>query len=177
MAVVISSTKSRVPWDSFLANSKIPQGQTDEVLTWISKVNQKVNIVRSTKYRDYRKEVLLENSRKSAREFLKSKQEERRQRWRLLKKAISQEENKATTNIKDNFEHICGYCSVRASPVPGQCCFNKKLYSESGTAAHYKVLQDDESRKVDEFLASLPSRSQKRSAEEDRSYARKRCKA
>jgi len=175
MAFVISSTESRVPWDKFLANSKVPQGQTDEVLTWISKVNQKVNIVRSTKYRDYRKEVLLENSRKSAREFLKSKQVERRQKWRLLKKAISQEE--VTTNINYNIAHICVLCSGRASPVPGQCCYNKNLDSESGTAADNKFSQDEESRKVDDFLASLPSRSQKRSTEEDRSNARKRCKA
>ena len=33
--------KSPPPMDSWLAHSKVPQGQTDELLTWLSKVQQK----------------------------------------------------------------------------------------------------------------------------------------
>ena len=55
------------PWDSFLANSKVPQGHTDELLTWLSKVNQKQLRIRGQRGdRDLRKEAMLEAARLSA---------------------------------------------------------------------------------------------------------------
>jgi len=70
------------PWDSFLANSKVPQGQTDELLTWLSKVNQKQLMMRGQRGdRDLRKEAMLEAARLSAQAELERKQRERRNRW------------------------------------------------------------------------------------------------
>merc|ERR1719450_1464933 len=72
----ILARKSK-PWDSFLANSKVPQGQTDELLTWLSKVNQKKQTVRCRRDRDLRLEAMLEAARVSAQAELERKQKER----------------------------------------------------------------------------------------------------
>ena len=78
------------PWDSFLANSKVPQGQTDELLTWLSKVNQKQLRIRGQRGdRDLRKEAMLEAARLSAQAELERKQRERRARW-LQHQALAQ---------------------------------------------------------------------------------------
>ena len=61
------------PMDSWLAHSKVPQGQTDELLTWLSKVQQKKATIRSTRARDFRKEALLEAARVSAQAELEKK--------------------------------------------------------------------------------------------------------
>merc|ERR1711962_1703753 len=76
------------PMDSWLAHSKVPQGQTDELLTWLSKVQQKKATIRSTRARDFRKEALLEAARVSAQTELEKKQRERLQRWREVRPTV-----------------------------------------------------------------------------------------
>ena len=49
-----------------MAKSKVPQGQTDELLTWISKVNQKRRIVNKEKEKDLRKVAILESVKRTA---------------------------------------------------------------------------------------------------------------
>merc|ERR1719330_767755 len=80
--------KSPPPMDSWLAHSKVPQGQTDELLTWLSKVQQKKATIRSTRARDLRKEALLEAARVSAQSELEKKQRERLQRWREVRPTV-----------------------------------------------------------------------------------------
>merc|ERR1712211_173882 len=64
------------------------QGQTDELLTWLSKVQQKKATIRTTRARDFRKEALLEAARVSAQTELEKKQRERLQRWREVRPTI-----------------------------------------------------------------------------------------
>ena len=179
MALVANSVNN-VPWDRFLANSKIPQGQTDEVLTWIMKVNQKKNAARSVKYRDYRKEAMLENSRRSAREFLQAKQNERKQKWKLLKSSIAADVKKEAPKEESICDcHVCFLCIRHDGEMSGKC-YCSVIFNPKSMVVELPVLKlahDEESRKVDDFLASLPSRPSKRSAEEEKIYSRKRCKA
>merc|ERR1719383_330384 len=84
-----ASQEVTVPWDRFLSKSKIPQGPTDELLTWLHKINLKKNALKSSKARDLRKDALLETSRKAAQTFLQSKQLERLKKWTAFKSSLS----------------------------------------------------------------------------------------
>merc|ERR1712077_50562 len=77
------------PWDSFLARSSVPQGQTDELLTWLSKVQQKKYAVRGRRDRDLRKEAMLEHARLAAQAELERKQRERLARWRNVMTSLT----------------------------------------------------------------------------------------
>ena len=106
------------PWDSFLANSKVPQGQTDELLTWLSKVNQKKQSIRTTRHRDLRKEAMLESARLAAQAQLEMKQRERMQKWRTVMTTISPP---APTEVD---ETLCDCdCGEREESSPN--CTNK----------------------------------------------------
>lgn len=170
---------SAVPWDRFLANSKIPQGETDELLTWISKVNQKKNAARCKRKRDFRKDALLESARIAAQNALQSKQKERLEKWRQVKQSLRIVEERDESLCDCDSCFLCQrhkpkmfgkcYCNVIFSPRPIFMDFN---------SSDNHPQEDEDSKNVDNFLASLSSREvMKRKAEEDRTLARKRCKA
>eukprot|EP00088_Acartia_fossae_P009416 TRINITY_DN14559_c0_g1_i1.p1 TRINITY_DN14559_c0_g1~~TRINITY_DN14559_c0_g1_i1.p1 ORF type:complete len:173 (+),score=3.71 TRINITY_DN14559_c0_g1_i1:114-632(+) len=168
---------SEIPWDRFLAKSKIPQGHTDELLTWISKVNQKRNFAKSGKLRDYRKEAMLENALISARNSLQIKQQERRQRWANLKLSLEAESN--SQDLCDC--EACFLCTRHKAQTRGNCycniLFNPCLTSTELIGAESACEKDEDSQNVDIFLASLSSNKSKRKADFDYSITRKRCKA
>eukprot|EP00088_Acartia_fossae_P070620 TRINITY_DN9522_c0_g1_i1.p1 TRINITY_DN9522_c0_g1~~TRINITY_DN9522_c0_g1_i1.p1 ORF type:complete len:244 (-),score=36.97 TRINITY_DN9522_c0_g1_i1:94-825(-) len=114
------STKP-VPWDSFLAKSKVPQGRTDELLTWISKVNQKRNILHRQKERDLRKEALLHSAKLSAVHTLQSMQSDRRRRWNLLKASQNNFSDSADSRV--NADSQMDVESSTTSQCDCEACF------------------------------------------------------
>lgn len=163
------------PWDSFLANSKVPQGQTDELITWLSKVNQKQQRVRGRRDRDLRLEAMLENARLTAQAELERKQRERLARWRNVMTSLtpppSPPQHAADQVLADTDTGLCDcdncvlcvrhkstmygkcYCNVIFSPRPVFMDFSSPL---SATDA---FLDDDAiSIEADNFLASLGSK-------------------
>lgn len=163
------------PWDSFLANSKVPQGQTDELITWLSKVNQKQQRVRGRRDRDLRLEAMLENARLTAQAELERKQRERLARWRNVMTSLtpppSPPQHAADHGLADTDTGLCDcdncvlcvrhkstmygkcYCNVIFSPRPVFMDFSSPL---SATDA----FSDDDaiSIEADNFLASLGSK-------------------
>jgi hypothetical protein len=197
--VAAASNPAFVPWDRFLANSKVPQGQTDEIITWVTKINQKRASLRSgglRQARDLRKEALLECARRAATTALQARQRERMARWRNLKATLqlapppppSPPQDKSLCDCDACF--LCRrhrgsifdkcYCSSIFSPRPVFMDFTISSVSCSKSASS---LTGDlyagvaESREMDNFLASLGSSSNKRKSEEDSWFLRKRCKA
>ena len=160
-----------IPWDRFLANSKIPQGQTDELLTWISKVNQKKNAVRGRKERDLRKEVLLESARQAAQKALRDLQQERMEKWKMLK--VSKQLKTEVDNSCDCL--TCILCKRYQRQTYGKCYCNV-IFRPMPMSLDCISNEDEDSMSVDKFLASLSS-NVKRKPEDDLSNARKRCKA
>jgi len=144
------------PWDRFLAHSKIPQGQTDELLLWISKVHQKKKGITMRKHSDYRKQAMLENALVSAQNHLRLKQRDRMEKWQMLKleSRAKREESSEASSV------------VLANSVLSQFCSDKAAITEI-----------EESRAVDKFLSSLSSRNTKRKTDDDNVSSRKRCKA
>ena len=195
---------SFVPWDRFLANSKVPQGQTDEIITWVTKINQKRSALRSgSRQRDLRKEALLENARRAATAALQTLQCERMARWRNLRATLEQptlapspppppQQQRSLCDCDSCFlcrRHRGGlfdkcYCSVIFSPRPVFMDFTSSTSSIGCAGAAGRLAVDlyagvAESQEIDNFLASLgPSRhSSKRKSDEDCWLLRKRCKA
>lgn len=168
----------RYPWDRFLANSKVPQGQTDELLTWISKVNQKKTFVSRLKNKNLRKEALLQTAKLSAVNTLHSMQNERRRRWnefKLRQKCSSEEDSICDCEacflcIRHNGAlHGKCYCNVIFSPRP---LFMNFDHNKPDT-------QDEHSLKIDNFLSSLSSdkSSALKRKRPDTFIPSKRCKA
>jgi len=139
------------PWDRFLANSKIPQGQTDELLLWISKVHQKKKGINMRKHSDYRKQAMLANALVCAQNHLRLKQRDRLEKWQVLKRG-------SNTRMIDSTPLILSR--------PDFCD------EESGA-----LKESEESRAVDNFLSSLSSGTSKRKIDDDNVSSRKRCKA
>lgn len=176
------------PCDSFLAHSKVPQGHTDELITWLAKVQQKKISIRNTRHRDLRKEALLESSRVAAQSELEMMQRDRMQRWLKVKSTLS-----PPTSPTHQDESLCDcdscflcqrhrpqmygkcYCNVIFSPRPVFMDFshgpNPLGFGE--TASCTDMEEDQASIEVDNFLASLGT---KRKPEEDHA-GRKRAKA
>jgi len=174
----VSASVDRYPWDRFLANSKVPQGQTDELLTWISKVNQKKNFVSRQKDKNLRKEALLNSAKLNAVDTLHSMQFERRRRWNEFKarqKCISEED----TSICDCED--CFLCLRHNGALHGKCYCNvifspRPFFME---LKHKTEIQDEHSKTIDNFLSSLSSdnsNSLKRKRS-DTFLPSKRCKA
>lgn len=171
------------PWDSFLANSKVPQGQTDELLTWLSKVNQKKQTIRSTRHRDLRKEAMLESARLSAQAALELKQRERMQKWRAVMTNMNPPN---PSEVDDNLCDCdsCVLCQRHRSTMYGKCYCNvifspRPVFMDFNTpavSASEAFSEDEDSIQVDNFLASL-SLKRKADAEEDSLASRKRAKA
>jgi len=190
---LVVARKSK-PCDSFLAHSKVPQGHTDELITWLAKVQQKKQSIRSTRHRDLRKEALLENSRIAAQAELETKQRERLQRWRMVRPTLSPPTS-PPHGSQDRDEGLCDcdscflcqrhrpqmygkcYCNVIFSPRPVFMDFSygsSTLAPVSATEAFCDAEDNDEnSVQADNFLASL---SLKRKPEDDMT-GRKRAKA
>merc|ERR1719189_3037495 len=184
-ADLVVARKSQ-PWDSFLANSAVPQGQTDELLTWLSKVNQKKSAVRGRRDRDLRKEAMLEHARLAAQAELERKQRERLARWRNVMTSLTpppspphQDSDPETLcdcescvlclRHKSSMYGKC-YCNVIFSPRPVFMDFNTHHVSASDAFS-----DDQTSIEADNFLAALSS---KRKAEEtEEMVAHKRAKA
>ena len=167
-----ATTVDPVPWDRFLANSKIPQGHTDELLTWISKVNQKKNAIRGRRDRDLRKDVLLESAKQAAQKALKDLQKERMDKWKQVKVARQLENNDKEDSLCDC--ESCILCNRYKPQMYGKCYCNVIF---SPMPIHVEPCSEDEdSMSVDTFLASL-SCSVKRQADDEHVHARKRCKA
>jgi hypothetical protein len=182
------------PWDRFLANSKVPQGQTDEIITWMTKLSQKRQSIRSTRARDLRKEAVLERARRAAATALHTLQRERMARWQNIRSSLGQspplpptppasvKQPKSLCNCDSCF--LCRrhrvsmtdtcYCSVIFSPRPVFMDFT------SGVGMVDMFASVEESQDIDAFLASLRPCSRqdlKRKAEEEWLSSRKRCKA
>ena len=176
------------PWDSFLAKSSVPQGQTDELLTWLSKVQQKKSAVRGRRERDLRKEAMLEHSRLVAQAELETKQRERLARWRSVMTSLtpppsppdSQEEDTDTLCDCEN----CVLCLRHKSSMYGKCYCNvifspRPVFMDFNThhvSAADAFSDDQTSIEADNFLAAVSS--YKRKAEEpEETVAQKRAKA
>jgi hypothetical protein len=183
-----------VPWDRFLANSKVPQGQTDEIITWMTKLSQKRQSIRSTRARDLHKEAVLESARRAAATALQTLQQERMARWRKLRPSLAQpppppspspsgHQQRSLCECDSCFlcrRHRVGvldtcYCSVIFSPRP---VFMDLGNGGDGVDIFASVA---ESQEMDSFLASLgPCSSQnlKRKSQDELWFlSRKRCKA
>jgi len=178
------------PWDSFLAKSSVPQGQTDELLTWLSKVNQKKCAVRGRRDRDLRKEAMLEHSRLVAQAELEAKQRERLARWRSVMTSLtpppspppSAQEETEDPDICDC--ENCVLCLRHKSSMYGKCYCNvifspRPVFMDFNThhlSAADAFSDDQTSIEADNFLAAVSS--YKRKAEEpEETVAQKRAKA
>jgi len=186
-AAPVFARKSK-PCDSFLAHSKVPQGHTDELITWLAKVQQKKISIRNTKHRDLRKEALLESSRVAAQSELEMMQRGRMQRWLQVKSTLS-----PPSSPTHQDESLCDcdscflcqrhrpqmygkcYCNVIFSPRPVFMDFSHgpNPYGYEQTYSCTDMEEDQASIEADNFLASLGS---KRKPEEDHP-GRKRAKA
>lgn len=171
--------EAAVPWDRFLSKSKIPQGPTDELLTWLHKINQKKNALKSSRAKDLRKDTLLENARRSAINFLQSKQSARLIKWTVFKRSLSKNVDEKCCDCDPAFSGI-----ARNPRMHGQCC-NILGKTQSGFMdiriegkVWATVSEDEDSLKVDHFLASLSSNvTDKKRKNVDDWSSRKRCKA
>lgn len=172
--------KSSPPMDSWLAGSKVPQGHTDELLTWLSKVHQKKASIRSTRTRDLRKEAVLEAARVAAQAELEAKQRERLQRWREVRPSVVPPAERDESLCDCDSCFLCQrhrpamygkcYCNVIFSPRPMFMDFSAPVLASEAYPGDEQV-----SREADDFLASLGS---KRRAETQPSVvAAKRAKA
>ena len=183
------------PWDSFLAKSAVPQGQTDELLTWLSKVNQKKCAVRGRRDRDLRKEAMLEHSRLVAQAELEAKQRERLARWRSVMTSLtpppsppsSQEDTEELDTLCDC--ENCVLCLRHKSSMYGKCYCNvifspRPVFMDFNTHSHHHHLSaadafsdDQTSIEADNFLASLSSKRKAEPEETEEMVAHKRAKA
>jgi len=151
--------------DSWLAHSKIPQGQTDELITWLSKVHQKKAAIRSGKSRDLRKEAVLEAARLSAQTELEKKQRERLQRWRQVMPTVCQPRQSVTTERDESLCDCesCFLCQRHRHTMYGKCYCNvifspRPVFMDFSTpvSASEAFSGDDVvSKEADAFLASL----------------------
>ena len=157
------------PMDSWLAHSKVPQGQTDELLTWLSKVQQKKATIRSTRARDFRKEALLEAARVSAQTELEKKQRERLQRWREVRPTICRPPSPPMVERDENLCDCesCFLCQRHRSSMYGKCYCNVIFsprpifmdFSPPVLLASEAFAGDEQvSKEADNFLASLGSK-------------------
>ena len=157
------------PMDSWLAHSKVPQGQTDELLTWLSKVQQKKATIRSTRARDFRKEALLEAARVSAQTELEKKQRERLQRWREVRPTICRPPSPPIVERDENLCDCesCFLCQRHRSSMYGKCYCNVIFsprpifmdFSPPVLLASEAFAGDEQvSKEADNFLASLGSK-------------------
>lgn len=175
--------KSRPPMDSWLSHSKVPQGQTDELLTWLAKVQQKKASIRTTRVRDLRKEAVLEAARRQAQAELESKQRERLQKWRRVMPILSPpspvEKDESLCDCDSCF--LCQrhrpamygkcYCNVIFSPRPVFMDFSAPVSATDAFCG-----DDEVSKETDDFLASL-SLKRKVDSEKELLVGRKRSKA
>lgn len=187
----VTAKKTRPSWDSFLAHSKVPQGHTDELLTWLAKVQQKKASVRANhrRDRDLRVEAMLEAARVSAQAELEAKQRSRLARWRglhqdqLLSPPSSPEqepEHEAADSALCDCES-CVLCARHKSSMYGKCYCNmifspRPVFMDftSPLSATDAFSDDTTSIEADNFLASLGG---KRKSEDDQqltSYKRAR---
>jgi len=180
------------PWDSFLAKSAVPQGQTDELLTWLSKVNQKKCAVRGRRDRDLRKEAMLEHSRLVAQAELEAKQRERLARWRSVMTSLTPPPSPPPATQEDTEEPdtLCDcencvlclrhkssmygkcYCNVIFSPRPVFMDFNSHHVSAADAFS-----DDQTSIEADNFLASLSNKRKAEPEQTEETVAQKRAKA
>jgi len=174
--------RKSLPWDSFLANSKVPQGQTDELLTWLSKVNQKKHSIRTTRHRDLRKEALLESARVSAQAQLEMKQRERMQKCRTVMTTMSPPTPSEMDETLCDCDS-CVLCQRHRSSMYGKCYCNvifspRPVFMDFNTpvSATDAFSDDEDSIQVDNFLASLSLKRKPESGEESLA-GRKRAKA
>jgi len=165
----------RYPWDSFLAKSKVPQGQTDELLTWISKVNQKRRVINRQKEKDLRKVAILESVKRNAVLSLQSLQTERKMRWnqiknqqqRLLPAAAGHLEVKEEEEDKSLCDcDACFLCIRHNGSMYGKC-YCKNLFSprphfmkldvakRNSENISISYVEDEHSVKINNFLSSL----------------------
>jgi len=180
--------KKSQPWDSFLANSKVPQGQTDELLTWLSKVNQKKQTVRCRRDRDLRKEAMLENARISAQAELERKQRERLQRWRSVMTNLTPPPSPEQPETSDDSLCDCDTCVLCArhkSNMYGKCYCNmifspRPIFMDFSPLSATDAFSDDQtSLEADNFLASLSVKRKAAEAESEEAVmaSHKRAKA
>jgi hypothetical protein len=157
--------KSAPPMDSWLAGSKVPQGHTDELLTWLSKVQQKKAAIRLGRARDLRKEAVLEAARVSAQAELEGRQRERLQRWREVRPVVA---GRTPGQPAERDESLCDcescflcqrhrtsmygkcYCNVIFSPRPVFMDFSAPVLASEAFAG-----DEAASKEADSFLASL----------------------
>ena len=180
------------PWDSFLANSKVPQGQTDELLTWLSKVNQKQLRIRGQRGdRDLRKEAMLEAARLSAQAELERKQRERRARWLQhqhvteLTPPPSPPQSAPSAEAGDLCDcDACVLCARHKSSTYGKCYCNmifspRPVFMDftSPLSATDAFSDDKTSIEADKFLASLGGGKRKAASEDTDLASHKRAKA
>jgi hypothetical protein len=185
LSTVPVAHKSQPPMDTWLSNSKIPQGQTDELLTWLSKVQQKKASIRSSRARDLRKEAVLEAARLAAQSELESKQRERLQRWRQVMPTVYQ--IPPVTSERDETLcdcESCFLCQRHRSSMYGKCYCNvifspRPVFMDfSAPVSATEVFSGDDvvSREADDFLASL-SVKRRAESEEHPAAGHKRAKA
>jgi len=162
---ILSETSKLPHFDSFLANSKVPQGQTDELLTWLFKVNQKKISVRSTRNRDLRKEAMLEASRRAAQESLEAKQRERRAKWQDVMNTWTPPTPPPPPETDDNLCdcEACFLCQRHKPEMHGKCycnvIFSPRPMFMDFVQSNKNYDDNEESMEVDNFLASLNSSS------------------
>ena len=167
------------PWDSFLANSKVPQGQTDELITWLSKVNQKQLRMRGMRGdRDLRKEAMLEAARLAAQAELERKQRERRARWlqhqHLTSELLSPPQSPTSAEAADLCDcEACVLCARHKSSTYGKCYCNmifspRPVFMDftSPLSATDAFSDDKTSIEADQFLASLGGGKRKAASED-----------
>jgi hypothetical protein len=189
------SLSCHVPWDSFTSSSRVPQGPTDELVTWIGKINQKMRVVRSSRSLDLRKETLLATAKAAAQATLRARQSERRQRWEAVCNSWGTNEEEAGDSLEEETTaeepegslcdcSCCILCQRHLSQMFGKC-YCHVIFSPSPVMMDFSLtpvtdlfVNVDESREVDNFLASLSSGGKRKcsvEAEEERNE--KRCKA
>ena len=180
------------PWDSFLAKSAVPQGQTDELLTWLSKVNQKKCAVRGRRDRDLRKEAMLEHSRLVAQAELEAKQRERLARWRSVMTSLTPPPSPPPATQEDTEEpdtlcdcENCVLCLRHKSSMYGKCYCNvifspRPVFMDFNThhvSAADAFSDDQTSIEADNFLASLSNKRKAEQEDTDETLGQKRAKA
>ena len=196
-----TNVTASVPWDSFLANSKVPQGQTDEIITWVTKLNQKRNALRSRaaaarKPRDLRKEAVIESAMRAASGELRTLQRSRMARWRSIRYSLEKPPQPSTNAMPQDTLCDCDACVLCRRHRGGEKCYCSTIFSPrpvfmdftSSCVGAARLVAADPfaglavSKEIDQFLASLsPSSwsnsSTKRKFEEETWLLQKRCKA
>ncbi len=115
-----------------------------DLSSWVSRLKAKETLLKGSRDRDLRREVLVSKAVQKAQQQLETAQRQRRLRWEQLKRTPR-----------------CLKCFC----LPSLCCCETN--TSNSVINNLNLKEDEASQKIDEFLASLNSMSLKRKQSDD----------